>query len=68
MSHFTLTTFVATTATALAPFVIAYNLPQQKTQLSTLSSLPKPRPIATLRGAQQQQQQHQKSNSDFSLI
>lgn len=65
MSHFTLTTFVATTATALAPFVIAYNLPQQKTQLSALSSLPKPRPIATLRGAQQQQQ---KNNSDFSLI
>lgn len=64
MAHFTLTTFVATTATALAPFLIVYNMPQQKTQLSSLSSLPKPRPFATLRDAREKA----KVGSEFSLI
>lgn len=64
MAHFTLTTLVATTATALAPFLIVYNMPQQKTQLSTLSSLPKPRPFAALRDAREKA----KVGSEFSLI
>ncbi|KAJ9636204.1 uncharacterized protein PV06_04319 [Exophiala oligosperma] len=66
MSHFTLTTFLATTATALAPFVIVYNMPQttNKThQLTTSSSLPKPRPLATLREVKEQQ-----GKTEFNLI
>jgi hypothetical protein len=62
MSHFTITTFVATTATALAPFLAAYYLPmpasmaQQKLQTPTaaLSTLPKPRPLAALRETREQ--------------
>lgn len=64
MAHFTITTLVATTATALAPFLIVYNMPQKKTQLSSLSSLPKPRPLAALRDAREQA----KVGSEFSLI
>jgi hypothetical protein len=54
MSHFTVTTFLATTATALAPFLAVYYLPQEKIaavapKTSTLAALPKPRPLAALR-------------------
>jgi len=63
MSHFTITTFLATTATALAPFVIVYNMPQ-KTQTPALSALPKPRPLATLRGARDQA----KAGPEFNLL
>lgn len=66
MSHFTLTTFLATTATALAPFVIVYNMPQKQTQPQTnlTSSLPKPRPLATLREVKEQGQ----GKAEFNLI
>jgi hypothetical protein len=70
MSHFTLTTFLATTATALAPFVIVYNMPQKQTQTQTqtqtnlTSSLPKPRPLATLREVKEQGQ----GKAEFNLI
>lgn len=64
MSHFTITTFLATTATAVTPLLIVYNMPQKKTQLSSLSSLPKPRPLAALRDAREQS----KVGSEFSLI
>ncbi|KIW61548.1 hypothetical protein PV05_01657 [Exophiala xenobiotica] len=62
MSHFTLTTFLATTATALAPFVIVYNMPQKQTQTHLASSLPKPRPLATLREVKEQ------GKSEFNLV
>jgi hypothetical protein len=66
MSHFTLTTFLATTATALAPFVIVYNMPQKQAQTQTnlTSSLPKPRPLATLREVKEQGQ----GKAEFNLI
>jgi hypothetical protein len=66
MSHFTLTTFLATTATALAPFVIVYNMSQKQTQTQTIltSSLPKPRPLATLREVKEQGQ----GKTEFNLI
>ncbi|KIW11006.1 hypothetical protein PV08_10305 [Exophiala spinifera] len=63
MSHFTLTTLVAATATALAPFVIVYNLPpRNQGQLRTTSSLPKPRPLATLREVKDQ------GKTEFNLV
>ncbi|KIW82176.1 hypothetical protein Z517_05203 [Fonsecaea pedrosoi CBS 271.37] len=54
MSHFTIGTFVASTATALAPFLVVYYMPQKtQTPSSTLSALPKPRPLAALRDARE---------------
>jgi len=67
MSHFTIRTFVATTATALAPFLAVYYLPQQKLQpptSSTLAALPKPRPLAALRETREQA----KAAPEFNLL
>ncbi|KIW63816.1 hypothetical protein PV04_08788 [Phialophora macrospora] len=70
MSHFTIGTFVATTATALAPFLAAYYLPvpQQRLQTSTaaLSTLPKPRPLAALRETREQATKTQ--GAEFELL
>ncbi len=67
MSHFKITTFFATTATAMAPFLAVYYLPQQKLQApasSTLAALPKPRPLAALREAREQAQ----AGPEFNLL
>jgi len=66
MSHFTFTTFLATTATALTPFLAVYYMPQQKiaTPASTLSALPKPRPLAALR----ETREHGKATNEFNLL
>lgn len=71
MSHFKLTTFLATTATALTPFLAVYYMPQQKiaaaapATASTLASLPKPRPLAALR---ETREQAKASNVEFNLL
>ncbi|KIW34033.1 uncharacterized protein PV07_00835 [Cladophialophora immunda] len=68
MSHFTIGTFFASTATALAPFLIVYYMPQkvQKTQTpsSALATLPKPRPLAALRDARE----NAKTAPEFNLL
>jgi hypothetical protein len=61
MPHFTIKTFVATTATALAPFLVVYNMPQRSQFSSNFSSLPKPRPLAAFRDTP-------KVGSEFNLI
>ena len=65
MSLFTIRAFVATTGTALAPFLAVYYLPQQKIQApSTLAALPKPRPLAALRETREQA----KISPEFNLL
>ncbi|KIY01182.1 uncharacterized protein Z520_02734 [Fonsecaea multimorphosa CBS 102226] len=65
MSHFTIGTFFASTATALAPFLIVYYMPQKtQTPSSALASLPKPRPLAALRDARE----NAKTAPEFNLI
>jgi len=73
MSHFTLTTFLATTATALAPFLIAYNMPPvakrpQQQQLSHPSSIPKPQAAAATLAALRSVREQPHVGSEFSLI
>ena len=67
MSAFTFKTFVATTATALTPFLAVWYLPQQKIQSPTLSALPKPRPLAALRQTREQEYLTKAAN-EFHLI
>ncbi|EXJ74842.1 uncharacterized protein A1O5_01538 [Cladophialophora psammophila CBS 110553] len=66
MSHFTVGTFFASTATALAPFLAVYYMPQKaKAQTpSALSTLPKPRPLAALRDARE----NAKTTPEFNLL
>ncbi|OCT44535.1 hypothetical protein CLCR_06497 [Cladophialophora carrionii] len=74
MSHFTIGAFVATTATALAPFLAVYYLPRQQTTLQTpaaaLATLPKPRPLAALRETREQAAVGTQANSatEFNLL
>lgn len=51
MSHLTVSTFLATTATALAPFLAVYYMPQsmQQKPMTMAAALPKPRPLGALR-------------------
>jgi hypothetical protein len=71
MSHFKLTTFLATTATAMTPFLAVWYFPQQQQKIqqsaaATLAGLPKPRPLAALR--EQHQILKEKFGGDLQLL
>jgi hypothetical protein len=71
MSHFRLTTFLATTATAMTPFLAVWYFPQQQQKIqqsaaATLAGLPKSRPLAALR--EQQMMFKEKFGSEMQLL